>query len=54
MESWPRRHRITVEEYYRLADGVIYLLLIYTKNVRDNIDVKMLDKVRRAVHGEDD
>jgi hypothetical protein len=32
---------------------VIYLLLIYAKGKQDDVDASVLDKVRRAVHGED-
>jgi hypothetical protein len=37
----------------RVAEGVIYLLLIYAKGVRDDVDAKTLDKVRKTIHGKD-
>lgn len=45
---------VRVIHYNRLADGVIYLLLIYAKSVRDDIDSKTLDRIREALDGEDD
>lgn len=49
-----KRGGVRVIHYNRLADGVIYLLLIYAKNVRDDIDAKTLSKVRRTIDGKDD
>ncbi|MBX5459592.1 MAG: transcriptional regulator [Steroidobacteraceae bacterium] len=49
-----KRGGVRVIYYNRLADGVIYLLLIYAKGVRDDIDGKTLDKVRRTIDGKDD
>jgi hypothetical protein len=43
-----------VIHYDRLADGTIYLLLIYAKGVRDDIDAATLDRIRRTLDGEDD
>jgi hypothetical protein len=37
-----------------LVEGSIYLLLIYAKSVRGDIDAKTLDKVRRSINGEDE
>jgi hypothetical protein len=42
-----------VIHYNRLAEGVIYLLVIYAKGVRDDVDAKTLDKVRKTIHGKD-
>lgn len=49
-----KRGGVRVIHYNRLADGVIYLLLIYAKNVHDDIDAKTLNKVRRTIDGKDD
>ncbi len=35
--------------YNRLADGVIYLLLIYGKGAVDNIDGRVLKEIRATV-----
>ena len=45
---------VRVIHYNRLADGVIYLLLIYAKGARDDVDSKTLDKIRETLHGEND
>jgi hypothetical protein len=45
---------VRVIYYNRIADEVIYLLLIYAKGVRDDIDAKMLDRIRRTLNGEDE
>jgi hypothetical protein len=39
---------------HRLADGAIYLLLIYAKGVRDDIDARTLDRIQRTLDDEDD
>ena len=49
-----KRGGVRVIHYNRLPDGVIYLLLIYAKGVRDDIDVKSLKQIRRTIDGEDD
>jgi hypothetical protein len=35
----------------RLADGTIWLLTMYATNVREDIDVKVLIKIREMVDG---
>ena len=35
----------------RLADGVIYLLLIYSKGTQDTIEPKVLKKIEEAING---
>jgi hypothetical protein len=35
--------------YNRLADGVIYLLLIYSKNVADTIEGRVLKQIRDVI-----
>lgn len=37
--------------YNRLADGVIYLLLIYAKGVQDTISPKVLRKIKETIDG---
>jgi hypothetical protein len=49
-----KRGGVHVIYYNRLADGTIYLLLIYSKGVRDDIDPQTLDRIRRTLDGEDD
>jgi mRNA-degrading endonuclease RelE of RelBE toxin-antitoxin system len=49
-----KRGGVRVIYYNRFVDEAIHLLLIYAKGVRDDIDAKMLDRIRRTLHGEDD
>jgi mRNA-degrading endonuclease RelE of RelBE toxin-antitoxin system len=49
-----KRGGVRVIYYNQLTDEVIYLLLIYAKGVRDDIDAKTLDRIRRTLDGEDD
>lgn len=49
-----KRGGVRVIHYNRLADGVIYLLLIYAKSVRDNIEGTTLARIRRAIDGKND
>ena len=49
-----KRGGVRVIYYNRLANESIYLLLIYAKGVRDEIDANTLDWIRRTVDGEDD
>lgn len=49
-----KRGGVRVIYYNRIADEMIYLLLIYAKGVRDDIDAKTLDRIRRTLDGEDD
>jgi hypothetical protein len=49
-----KRGGVRVIHYNRLDDGVIYLLLIYAKNVRDNFDAGTLNRIRRTLNGKDD
>lgn len=49
-----KRGGVRVIHYNRLADGEIYLLLIYCKGARDDIDATTLDRIRRTLHGQDD
>ena len=49
-----KRGGVRVIHYNRLADGAIYLLLIYSKGVRDDIEPITLRRIRRTLDGEDD
>ena len=49
-----KRGGVRVIYYNRLAEGVIYLLLIYAKGVRDDIGAQTLNAIRRTLDGEDD
>jgi mRNA-degrading endonuclease RelE of RelBE toxin-antitoxin system len=49
-----KRGGVRVIYYNRLEDESIYLLLIYAKGVRDDIDAKTLNRIRRTLDGEDD
>jgi hypothetical protein len=49
-----KRGGVRVIYLNRLADETIYLLLIYAKGVRDDINTKTLDGIRRTLDGEDD
>ena len=46
-----KRGGVRVIHYNRLADGLIYLLLIYVKGVRDSIPVKTLVQIRETLDG---
>lgn len=49
-----KRGGVRVIHYNRLADGVIYLLTIYAKGVRDSIPAKTLNQIRETLDGKDD
>jgi hypothetical protein len=49
-----KRGGVRVIHYIRLEEGVIYLLLIYAKNVRDSIDAGTLNKIRNTLNAEND
>jgi hypothetical protein len=46
-----KRGGVRVIHYNRLADGVIYLLLMYAKGVRDSIPAKTLNLIRETLDG---
>jgi hypothetical protein len=48
-----KRGGVRVIHYNRLADGVIYLLLIYSKGVRDAIPGKVLKQIRETIDGDE-
>lgn len=49
-----KRGGVRVIYYNRLDMGVLYLLLIYAKNVRDDIDANTLYKIRKTLNAQDD
>jgi hypothetical protein len=56
--TWPKycqgrgkRGGVRVIYFNRLADGTIWLLTMYAKYVREDIDVKILIKIREMVDG---
>lgn len=49
-----KRGGVRVIHYNRLANGVIYLLLIYAKGTQDSIPGKTLLLIRETLHGKDD
>jgi hypothetical protein len=40
--------------FNRLANGVIYLLVMYAKGVKDSIPAKTLNSIRETVTGKDE
>ena len=38
-------------DYNRLKDGVIYLLIMYAKGVKDSIPAKTLNMIRETING---
>lgn len=46
-----KRSGVRVIHYNRLADGVIYLLLIYAKGIQDTIDPKVLKRIQETIDG---
>jgi hypothetical protein len=51
VEGRGKRDGVRVIYFNRLADGTIWLLTMYAKNVREDIDVKVLSKIREMVDG---
>jgi hypothetical protein len=49
-----KRGGVRVIYYNRLEEGVIYLLLIYAKNVQDSIDAGTLKEIRNTLNAEND
>lgn len=46
-----KRGGVRVLHYNRLTDGVIYLLVMYAKGVKDSIPAKTLNMIREAIDG---
>ena len=53
-EGTGKRGGVRVIHYNRLADGVIYLLLIYAKGAQETIAPAILKKIRETIDGEDE
>jgi len=49
-----KRGGVRVIHYNQLADGVIYLFLIYAKGAQETIDPKVLKNIRETIDGEDE
>lgn len=45
-----KRGGVRVIHYNQLADGSVYLLLIYAKRVQDDISPSILRKIKEALH----
>ncbi|MGC2462157.1 MAG: transcriptional regulator [Steroidobacteraceae bacterium] len=46
-----KRGGVRVIHYNRLTDGVIYLLVMYAKGVKDSIPAKTLNTIRETING---
>jgi hypothetical protein len=49
-----KRGGVRVIYFNRLANGVIYLLVMYAKGVKDSIPAKTLNAIRETVNGKDE
>ena len=48
-----KRGGVRVIHYNQLADGRIYLLLIYAKSAKDNVPTNVLLKIKETLHAHD-
>jgi len=48
-----KRGGVRVIHYNQLANGRIYLLLIYAKSAKDNVPANVLLKIKEALHAHD-
>ena len=48
-----KRGGVRVIHYNQLADGRIYLLLIYAKSAKDNVPANVLLRIKEAIHAYD-
>ena len=48
-----KRGGVRVIYYNQLADGRIYLLLVYAKSAQDNVSANVLLKIKEALHAHD-
>ncbi len=48
-----KRGGVRVIHYNQLADGRIYLLLIYAKSAKDNVPANVLLKIKETLHAHD-
>ncbi len=51
VEGRDKRGGVRVIYFNRLADGKVWLMTMYAKNVREDIDVKILVKIRETLDG---
>ena len=51
VEGRGKRGGVRVIHLNRLADGTVWLMTMYAKNVREDIDVKTLAKIRETFDG---
>src|ERR1700678_454778 len=51
VEGRGKRGGVRVIYFNRLADGKAWLITMYAKNVHENIDAKILSKLREALDG---
>ncbi|MEO8442846.1 MAG: hypothetical protein ABI547_10185 [Betaproteobacteria bacterium] len=48
-----KRGGVRVIHYNQLSDGCIYLLLIYAKSAKDNVQANVLLKIKETLHAHD-
>ena len=46
-----KRGGVRVIYFNRVADGIVWLMTMYAKNVREDIDVKSLRKILETLNG---
>src|ERR1700760_1994323 len=51
VEGRGKRGGVRVIYFNRLADGTVWLMTMYAKNVREDIDAKTLARIRETLHG---
>jgi hypothetical protein len=51
VEGRGKRGGVRVIYFNRLAEGKVWLMTMYAKNVREDIDVKILVKIRETFDG---
>jgi hypothetical protein len=51
VEGRGKRGGVRIIYFNRLADGTVWLMTMYSKNVRENISVKSLVRIRETLDG---
>ena len=51
VEGRGKRGGVRIIYFNRLADGTVWLMTMYAKNVREDIDVKTLTRIRETFDG---
>ena len=51
IEGRGKRGGVRIIYFNRLADGTVWLMTMYAKNVREDIDVKTLTRIRETFDG---